>query len=194
MRALAPGHALRLNDCAFALRNAGRFQDALCLMRAALGVELAVRPADHPKLAHRRNNLATVLLMLGRVDDARDEVTRAWQATAGRRDLTSARILVIRLAIAMVAKEPFSAFLGQARTHLAIRPLPDFADVSPYWQVPRLLEALSPVLEADAAALLKGLGDVLNNDRPHDSLDEIALWRCASPASLDEPWPRAVAA
>jgi hypothetical protein len=60
--------------------------------------------------------------------------------------------------------------------------------------VPRLLEALSPVLEADAAALLKGLGDVLNNDRPHDSLDEIAGWRVASPASLDEPWPRAVAA
>jgi hypothetical protein len=163
-------------------------------MRAALGVDLAIRPAGHPKIAHRRNNIATVLLMLGRLDDARDEVGRAWQITAGRYDLTSARILAIRWTVATLAGEPAGPFLGQLKTLVVTQPLPDYADVSPCWQVRRLVEALSRVLAQRDAALLRGIGDVLNGDRPVDSLNEIATWRNAPPVALEAPWPGAAAA
>jgi hypothetical protein len=193
-RRISGEDAIRLNNDGFALRNAGRLEDAEWLMRAALAVDRAVRPPGHPKLAHRQNNLGTVLLMLGRVAEARQEVTLAWLAGGGRYDLTSARVLTIRLTIAMVAGEPIEIFLGQLKSHLAIQPLPDFADVSRSWQFAQPLEMVAPALDSDAFALLKSIGDVVNGDRPAQSLEEVPLWQNAMALPLYLAWPSGVAA
>jgi hypothetical protein len=158
-------------------------------MRAALAIDVAGGGATSRKLPHRRNNLATVLLIQGRASDARQEVTLAWQDARTRYDLTSARILTMRLMIALVDGEPEDVFLGQLKTHLAIQPLPDSADVNPLWQVALLLEALTPKLDASALELLRATADVLNGDRPVESLEELARWRNAPALTLDAPWP-----
>jgi hypothetical protein len=39
--------------------------EAEWLMRAALATDLAVRPANHPKVPHRRNNLTGIVTLGG---------------------------------------------------------------------------------------------------------------------------------
>lgn len=181
--------AIQINNDAILVRSAGRLEDAEWLMRAALAIDIAGGEATHRKLPHRRNNLGTVLLIQGRAADARQEVTMAWHDAGMRYDLTSARVLTMRLTIALVDGEPEDVFLGQLKTHLAIQPLPDFADVNPLWQVTLLLEALTPKLDANALDLLRAIADVLNGNRQVESLEELACWRDAPPLPLDAPWP-----
>jgi hypothetical protein len=84
--------------------------------------------------------------------------------------------------------------IGQLKTHLAIRPLPDYADVSPYWQMARLIGTLPSSIGAEARELLRAVGDVVNGDRPLAALDEHPLWKEAVPISLEREWPGGVAA
>lgn len=140
-------HAIALNNHAFELRSAGRLEEAAWLMRAALAIDLAVRPANHPKVPHRRNNLGVVLLLQGRVAEAREQVTQAWQQSGAPYDLTSARILTTRLVVALVDNEPCELFLGQLKSHLAIRPLSNVADVNRFWQMNPVIDVIAPRLE-----------------------------------------------
>jgi proteasome accessory factor A len=181
--------AILLNNYAVSLRGAGRLDDAEWLMRAALAIDILVRPEGHPKLRHRRNNLGGVLLMQNRTCEARQEVTRAWRDTGQRFDVTSARIVFLRCAIALVDNEAETLFLGQLKSHLAINPLPDYADVVRRWDVARLLDVLATRLDPEALALLRAMANVANGDRPVCSLEEVPRWRETSPVALDIPWP-----
>ena len=182
-------HAIALNNHAFDLRNAGRLEEAEWLMRAALATDLVVRPANHPKVPHRRNNLGTVLLMRGRVSEAREQVTRAWQETGDRYDVTSARILTVRLVIAVIDHEPHEVFLGQLKSHLAIRPMLNVADVDRYWKMVPVLAALAPRLHADDVGLLKAIVGVLNGSLLREALEPMPRWRDAPSLPLDTVWP-----
>lgn len=181
--------AILLNNHAVSMRDAGRLDEAESLMRAALAIDVAIRPAGHPKLRHRRNNLAAVLLLRGRIDEARREVTRAWSETGSQYDVTSARILTVRLAIALVDGEPAALFAGQLKNLLAIDPMPDYAGVDRQWRLDRMLALLTSRLEADSIALLRAIGDIANGQRPLHGLETLPMWRDASSRSLDEPWP-----
>ena len=191
---LSGGDAILLNNHAVSLRNARRFEEAEWLMRAALAIDVIVGETARRKLPHRWNNLGTLLLLRGRVGDARREVTHAWVLNATNYDITSARILTVRLTIAMVDNEPGDLFLGQLKTHLAIQPLPDFADVDRRWAMSRMLEMLRPRLDGEAVDLLRAIGEVINRERPLESLDGIPRWQSTPPVPLDEPWPVTVPA
>lgn len=182
-------HAMTLNNHACDLRNDGRAEEAEWLMRAALATDLAVRPPNHPKLPHRRNNLGTVLVIQGRLEEAREQVTEAWQQSCGRYDLTSARILTVRLLIALIDGESSELFLGQLKSHLAIQPLQNVADVDRFWKMVPLLDELAPRMSADDVRLLKAIVRVLNASVPGDLLETMERWREASPLPLDRPWP-----
>jgi hypothetical protein len=169
--------AVQVNNHAFDLRNTGRLEEAEHLMRAALAIDLAVRPADHPKVPHRRNNLATVLLMQGRVAEAREQAAAAWLLQGTRYDLTSARILTIRLAIAFAGSEPCALFAGQLKAHLAMWPLPDFADVDRHWQMAPVLDRLAARIEDGAIGLLRAIVGVLNGSGSIGALEDWPLWR-----------------
>jgi hypothetical protein len=92
-------------------------------------------PRSHPKIPHRLNNLCTVLIMQGKLDEAKVLLVRAWQLKSGQHDLTSARVLYVRLAVALLESEPKEIFVGQLKTLLALESLPDYADVVKVWDI-----------------------------------------------------------
>jgi hypothetical protein len=179
-------HAIDVNNCGFVLRNAGRLEEAEWLMRTALAIDLAVRPPTHPKLLHRRNNLAVVLLMQGRMAEAREQVALAWAQVEAepRYDLTTARVLTTRLILALIDRAPHAQIVGLLKTHLAIQPLPDFADVDRRWQMDSVLAAIAPRLDPEGHGLLDALARVLNHRRTVESLVEMPMWRDAPAETL----------
>lgn len=183
-------HAIDLNNCAFDLRNVGRFEEAEELMRAALAIDLRVRPAHNLKVPHRLNNLATVLLMQGRSAEARELVRRAWQHEPIRRELTGARILTIRVALAIVDGEDAAPFVGQLKTLLAAWPLSNDASVDLRWQMGPVLDALERRLEPEAVTLLRAIVCAMNGDRPIASLASAPRWDATPAEPLETPWPR----
>jgi hypothetical protein len=182
-------HAVQLNNLAFGLRNRGRLEEAEWLMRAALATDLAERHHRHSKVFHRRNNLATVLLMQGQVEEARMLVTDAWPTPDEPYDLTSIRVLTIRLVIALIDGEPAGLWLGQLKTHLAIRPLLNHAEVDRHWQMGPVLNALAPKL-GEAVRLLETIVAIVNGDGRRDALEAIAGWRDTPAHTLGLAWPR----
>ena len=163
-------------------------EGAVTVLRAALAVDVQARPAGHPKLPHRRNNLAGALLMLGRLDEAVRVVSTAWAEKGDQYDRTSARILTTRLVLAMRLGEPPALFLGQLKTHLAIQPLPDFADVEPRWIVAPALAVMAQHLGDVDMQLLHAITEFLNGESV-DALRALPAWTRAFPRPLDEPWP-----
>jgi proteasome accessory factor A len=188
-RRLGAYRAIDLNTRGLELRRSGRLEEAELLLRAALAIDIEVRSASHPKITHRRNNLSTVLLLQGRHEETEQELTRAWQIVGSRYDLTSARILIVRLALAMIRREPPDVFIGQLKTQLMIQPLPDFADVVLRSELALVFDALELRLDADELTLLKAIVAVTQTDKAVEALGELRLWREALPQPLDREWP-----
>jgi hypothetical protein len=176
-----------VNNQALELRDGGRLEEAAYLLRIALAIDLSAGALK--KVPHRRNNLATVLLMQGRLTDAREELVQAWHLVGTRYDLTSARILIVRLAVAFLSGADVQFLLGQLKTHLAIRPLPDHADVSHVWRADAILRALAPGLDDETIEFLRHLVAVLNRKGPFEVLDRWPRWREAQARALELPWP-----
>lgn len=182
-------HAVELNNRGFALRNAGRLEDAELLMRCALAIDLAERDPHHVKISHRRNNIGTLLLMQGRIAEARELVTDAWPGSSDRYDVTTARVLTTRLTIAFIERAPYRFFLGQLKSHLSIQPLPDFGDVDRFWQMKAVLDAVAQRLVPDTLTLLSTIVDVVNVRATLETLEQIPLWRDTPAQPLDAAWP-----
>jgi hypothetical protein len=188
LRRRSAPHAADINNWALELREGGRLDEAEWLLRAALAIDLECA-GPWRKVPHRRSNLATVLLMGGRLQEAREQLTMAWQSVGRRYDLTSARVLTMRLATAFVGDEPHELFLGQLKQHLRIEPLPDLANVAPHWQAQSILRVLTPELNAEHIGLLRQVIAVLNCEHAIESLDEWSSWHGACARELDLPWP-----
>src|SRR5688572_7060240 len=158
-------------------------------MRCALAIDLAERHPHHVKISHRRNNVGTLLLMQGRIAEARELVTGAWPPFADHYDLTSARVLTTRLTIAFIERAPYRFFLGQLKSHLSTQPLPDFGDVDRFWQMQAVLDAVAQRLAADTLTLLSMIVDVVNVRSTLETLERIPLWRDTPAQPLDAAWP-----
>ncbi len=181
--------AIDLNNRGIQRRNSGHFEDAEWLMRGALAIDLDARGETHPKIVHRRMNLASVLLMQGRCSEADEQLRLAWQIAGTRYDLTSARVLLIRLALALLDREPSDTFAGQLKTHLALWPFENLADVTIRTDVDVAFEAIGARFEPEDLSLLKTLVGVLNGDRGLESLEDVERWRVSEAKTLDVPWP-----
>jgi len=177
--------AIELNRHALELRKAGHLPDAESLLRQALELDEKTLGTTHPKIPHRLMNLSTVLIMQGKLDEARLRLTHAWQLKYGRHDLTSGRLLFVRVALALLELQPTKVFVGQLKTLLMQESVPDHADVARTWDIVCLIESLRPKLPPAGADFLEALADVLNDRKGLPRLDQFPLWQDCNPQPLD---------
>ncbi len=201
--------ALPLNNFALVLREQGKLDESLKCFQEALEIEERFRGRSdpkHPLIPHRLHNLSMVLLMLGRIEEARSHLGRAWGLKEGSHDVTSLRILWVRLAVALLLQEPVGVFLGQLKTLLSERTFQVENQVDDYWNVQSVLAHLSGRIPEERSRLLSVVVDAINEgahfhmepggaqaadvaDRPEPKLDDLDVWREQNPVSLESPWP-----
>jgi tetratricopeptide (TPR) repeat protein len=85
---VSPGEAARLNDEAYALMNAGRYEEALPKLEQAIG---ALRGSGSRTEAYTSYNLAATRLALGRCDEVIPLLNRSESIQGERREITRAR-------------------------------------------------------------------------------------------------------
>ena len=180
---------IELNQQALELRRRDHLVDAERLLRQAIAIEDARLPADSPKRPHRRNNLATVLLRAGKLDEATRFNAQAWRLKTGRHDLTSGRVLFVRVALRLLLGEcDVTLYLGQLKILLGRDPLPCHGDISETWEIPDVIAMLSRNLPPDVGALMAKLADVLNERTLLPTLEACDAWVSAPPVALETPW------
>ncbi len=177
-----------LNNKAIELRNKGELDEAEQLLRKSLEIEIEQRGESHPKIAHRLNNLSTVLVLRNRLDEAKHVLARAWQLKASQHDITSSRVLYVRLVIALLESQSAAVFVGQLRTLLAEEYLRDYAGVDSAWNVAYFLEQLNSKLGERNAKFMVALAAVMNNQSTVSELDRFPEWCSCAPVSLETPW------
>lgn len=181
--------AIDINNAAIDARKAGQLDEAETLMRQAIGIEVDLRRPDDPKIPHRLNNLAVILLVAGKLPDAMNENLRAWKLKAGKHDLTSGRILFVRAALAMLLGRPVEQYFGQLKTLLAKPDLPCLGNIDPIWHPEDCVNHLGAKLSAGQAGLLAKLAEVLNDHAVLPALDAHPAWAGQPAVPLDVPWP-----
>jgi hypothetical protein len=172
-----------------ALRNQGKPAEAEPLLRQALAIDEQDHGATHPIIAHRLNNLCTVLILQDKLAEAKSLLARAWQLKSGRHDLTSPRLLFVRLVMALLESQPVEVFVGQLKNLLALESLPDHADVAKVWNITSFIESLRPKIPPDAGDFLTALASAMNDRTKLADLDRFPEWRDQPPTPLDAPWP-----
>ncbi len=185
---LALRTAIDLNHAALELRKQGKLAEAEPLLRQALAIDEEDRGATHPKIPHRLNNLCTVLIPQGKLAEAKSLLARAWQLKRGQHDLTSTRLLLVRLAIALLELQPVEVFVGQLKNLLALESLPDHAEVVKVWDITCFIESLRPKIPPDAGNFLTALVSAMNDRTKLADLDRFPEWLTQPPIPLDAPW------
>jgi tetratricopeptide (TPR) repeat protein len=179
-----------LNQTALELRQRDQLDEAERLLRQAIEIEDARVPADSPKRPHRRNNLAIVLMRAGNFAEARRWNAEAWRLKAGQHDLTSGRILVVRIALEFFeGHRETNLYLGQLKTLLLLDPLECRGNIASTWDIPDVLEMFCAQLDDDAAELLVDAAEALNDRTDLTSLEEIGTWNAVEATALETPWP-----
>jgi tetratricopeptide (TPR) repeat protein len=187
--AVSDGHVARdLNNEAIELRNKGELARAEQLLRESLEIEIEQRGESHPKVAHRLNNLSSVLVLRNRLDEAKQLLARAWQLKVDQHDITSSRVLFIRLIVALLESESVSVFVGQLKVLLVQEYLRDYAGVAMKWNVTYLLEQFTSNLGERNIEFLTALAAVTNEHSKVSMLDCFPEWRGQSPVPLETPW------
>jgi len=158
--------ALQCNELAIRLRSLGLAAQAEPLLRRAVALEEEALHPDHPRRPHRLNNLASVLLMQDKREETRLALERAWELQAGRRDLTCARILWLRLALDWVEGRSGQPHLGRLKTLFEEPELPAFENISTTWNIDPVVRSIADRLAPDQLALLQWIAEALN-DRGH---------------------------
>lgn len=189
-RQVPPREPIALNQAALEHRARGDFAEAERLLRQAIPLEDARVTPDSPKRPHRRNNLAVVLMCAGKLDESARWNAEAWALKAGCHDVTSGRILFVRVALTYLRGHPDADLpLGQLKELLAGGSLPCLGDIAPTWDIGDVLAVLDDVLRPSTSALMVDLAQALNVGGPRSSLERHPAWARAVPTPLDTPWP-----
>jgi Pup-ligase protein/Tetratricopeptide repeat len=181
---------ISLNQTALDLRQRNRLDEAERLLRQAIEIEDAQVAADSPKRPHRRNNLAIVLMRAGRLEEAGRWNTAAWHLKAGQHDLTSGRILFVRIALRLQLDDrDVGLYVGQLKTLLGLDPLPCLGDIATTWEIPDVLDMLVERLRTAEADLLETIAATLDHRVNRPLLDAFEVWSAAPAVPLEAPWP-----
>jgi hypothetical protein len=154
-----------------------------------LAIEDRLLSSDHPKRAHRRNNLAMVCMLANRLDESESLNREAWAHKTGQHDVTSGRILFLRIALCWLLDADASLYLGQLRTLLAQPNLTSLGGVDRQWEAADILDELSKRLTTEKAGFLRALVLALNEPGKIAQLDRFSLWLFVLDEPLDAPWP-----
>ncbi|MCX6879345.1 MAG: tetratricopeptide repeat protein [Verrucomicrobia bacterium] len=183
-----PQFAVDLNNYALRLRKLGRYDEAAKHLEEAISIEDRFLPAEHPKRAHRRNNLSIVLMLANDLEAATAANAETWQLkriAEGGHDRTSGRILFARIALSWLQGQDPATPIGQLRTLLAQGDLPCHGNINLQWKPADILDVLKPRLSPEQHQFLATLVTVLNDQARIDALDSFPLWRDSTPQPLD---------
>ena len=181
---------IALNQAALHHRKCDQLELAERRLREAVALEDAAVAAGSPKRPHRRNNLALVLMRAGNLAEAIAVNAEAWRLKSGQHDLTSGRILFVRIALTLLrGKRNARLHLGQLKTLLRREPLTCRGDIADFWDVPDVLAMLCQDLRAADAELLLHLAEALNDRKRRGVLGRFAAWKGARAVPLESPWP-----
>ena len=172
------------NYCA-TLRRQGQAGQAEPLARRVSATTAKVLGNTHPLAIHRANNLVLTLLMLGKLEEAREILAANWHLKAPPHANTTPCIVFLRHVIALLESQPSTPFLGQLKTLLSSPELPVAADVAVPWKIAYFIEHLSPKLPPGSAEFLTALVAALNDRAKLPDLDRFAEWRDQPPIPLD---------
>lgn len=158
--------AIILNNHALLLRKLSRFDEAAEQLRRAIAIEDRLLPTGHPNRAHRRNNLAIVLMLAGQTDDAAEANVEASELNAryveSEHDMTSVRILVIRVVLQWLQGSDAAVALGQIQLLLEQPELPCHGRIDANWKVEDVIEHLRAKLSTQQVRLLVSIVESLN--------------------------------
>lgn len=180
--------AIDLNNLGLEYRKIGRIFEAEICIQKALIYDIKIRGEKHPKIAHRLNNLSSILIMQGKYCEAKENLIKAWNLKINKHDITSPRVLYVRLTVALLEKDSTNIFIGQLKTLFSFCPLPDFTDVSVTWEPVHFIEYLRTNLGDDNLEFLVSLASVTNDVKKISALDKYDIWKNQEPVSLNEPW------
>lgn len=172
------------------LGNLGRAPEAEIMFRRSLAVASNAKdafPSDSPVLVHWKNHLAAALLIQDKLTEATQVCAECWQMQAGRKDLTAARILYVRTALALLLGHPCHRFLGQLKALCTSGPLPAPNGVPVNWRVPSVVSHLKSRLYQHTD-LLTALLVALNNPGEIPALEQFPDWHDQVPVPLDAAW------
>jgi hypothetical protein len=179
-----------MNNYALLVRHLGRFDEAAQLLLRAIAIEDRKLPPDHPKRAHRRNNLAIVWMLADQLDEAERVNAQAWSLKGDQHDVTSGRILFVRIALIWLQNTDATQYLGQLRTLLALPELPCLGEIDPQWDAADVLSHLRTRLSTEKADFVTAIVAALNEPRRVIDLEQFEFWRSAAGVSLEELWPK----
>ena len=168
--------AIDLNNFALQLREQGEYQQAEDYARQALEVDLKVRGEGHPKIAHRRMNLASILMLQAKQEDASKLLAQALDNQSGPPDLTTCRLLYLSAIAALAAGTSATQYYARLKGILSGDALPDHAQVLGNWRISLLFEELTGGLSFQDRQFLQALLDVLNQAAELASLEQFPAW------------------
>ena len=177
--------AVYLNSLALDWRHVGRPYEAELLLRQAVEIERRVLTSGASQHPHRLNNLSTVLIMQGKLKEAKVLLRHAWQLMNGRHDTTSVRILLSRLIISLLESKPPGIYVGRLRT-LLLENAPSVAgNITATTKAAVMVDYLKNRLSVEDCDFLHALFRAANNSEEVHALEEFALWRKCAPLELD---------
>ena len=181
--------AIVLNTHALLLRMLKRHDEAAELLRRAIGIEDRLLSPNHPRRAHRRNNLAIVCMLADQLDEAVCINAEAWLLMAGQHDVTSCRILIVRIALYWLRNVDATLYLAQLRWLLAQPELPCLGGIDPKWDAVDVLDHLRAQLAPEKANLFVAITSFLNEPGTVADLEQFDLWKSTPAIPLVVPWP-----
>ncbi len=138
---------------------------------------------------HRRNDLVLTLIMLGKLEEARQILAANWRLNAPPYANITPRIAFLRHLIALLESQLDAPFLGQLKTLLTGPELPVATDVAVPWDIAYFIKFLKPKLGEHPAEFLTALLTALNDHAELSELERLGEWKNQPPIPLNVPWP-----
>ena len=145
------------NQRGHSLRKRGAADEAEPIERKVSATTAKILGETHNLTIHRRNNLVLTLIMLGKLEEARQILAANWRLNAPPHANITPRIAFLRHLIALLESQPDTPFLGQLKTLLTGPELPVASDVAVPWDIAYFIEFLKPKLGEHHAELLTAL-------------------------------------
>jgi hypothetical protein len=191
-RTLGPDHPDTLqswNNHSATLRRQGQAGLAEPIVRRVAATTLKVLGDSHPLTINRHANLVLTLIMLGKLEEARQILAANWRLNAPPHANTTPRIAFLRHVITLLESQPDTPFLGQLKTLLTGPELPVASDVAVPWDIAYFIEFLKPKLGGHNAEFLTALVAALNDRTKLSELEHFPEWKNQPSIPLDVPWP-----
>ena len=127
--------------------------------------------------------------MQGYLDEAKVLLARAWQMKSEQHDITSVRLLFVRLSVALLDSQPIAEYVGQLKTLLLLETLSDYANVGIAWNLKYFIVYLRRRLPANSVGMLSALAAGINERKVLPKLEQFNDWRDQPAIGLETPWP-----